>query len=285
VEILTDLADDGLDTPDVGSWTLEKLRPHAYYARLFATAMKPPKWHQLCYIGLCSGSGRARLRDSGQIVETAAMTVLRLPDPFTKYIFCDQDEAKLAALRERAEPLREERKLEVAYIHGDINDDIKSIEREIPTYSKSNTLLTFAFLDPFATNIRFEAIRRLSDRRAVDWLILLALSVDARRNLRSYLAPESSRLDEFFGDPYWRAAWAVAKQSGMEVTAFLATHFARQMEGIGYLPTELKEMRPVRSSRRNLALYFLAFFSKKELGKTFWREAQIRTAEQYGLGL
>jgi three-Cys-motif partner protein len=285
MEILTNLEHDGLDTPDVGSWALEKLRPHAYYARLFATAMKPPKWDQLCYIGLCSGSGRARLRDTGQIVETAAMTVLRLPDPFTKYIFCDQDAAKLDALRERAEPLRGARGFEIAYIRGDLNDNIGSIEREIPSYSKSNTLLTFAFLDPFATNIRFEAIRRLSERRAVDWLILLPLSVDARRNLRSYMAPESFRLDEFLGDPHWRDAWGAAKQSGMDITAFLATHFARRMTGIGYLATELREMRSVRSDRRNLALYFLAFFSKDELGKKFWREAQDRTADQYGLGL
>jgi len=46
------------------------------------------------------------------------------------------------------------------------------------------------------------------------------------------------------------------------------------MEGLGYLPTELHEMRPIKDDGGRV-LYHLALFSKSEKAKHFW-EAGIK---------
>ena len=92
--------DDGLPIPEVGPWALEKYRRVWYYDQIFSTGMKT-RWHQRIYIDLFSGPGFARIRGSGQIVAGSPMLSLRVKDRFTKYIFCEENEAFLAALRRR----------------------------------------------------------------------------------------------------------------------------------------------------------------------------------------
>lgn len=89
---------DAHHLPDIARHSIEKIRRHDYYAALFAAAMRR-KWRHLVYIGLYAGAGRARLKDSGEIVETTALSVVRLG--FTKYIFVDSDRECIDALRHR----------------------------------------------------------------------------------------------------------------------------------------------------------------------------------------
>src|SRR4029077_4567853 len=82
-DFLRNLPDDELYLPSIKEHSLEKIRRHNYYARMFATSMKN-KWPQRAYVGLYSGAGRARIEGTGEIIETTALSALRLADPFTK---------------------------------------------------------------------------------------------------------------------------------------------------------------------------------------------------------
>jgi hypothetical protein len=82
--------DDGLYLPEIRPHSLEKIRRHDYYAALFSKAMAK-KWPRRAYMGLYAGAGRARVKGTGEIVETSALNVLRQEVPFIDYIFLDKD--------------------------------------------------------------------------------------------------------------------------------------------------------------------------------------------------
>lgn len=276
------LDDDGLPSPSVGRWALTKYEVHARYAHMFSTGMKN-EWPQRCYLGLCTGPGRSRLRTTGEIVESSAMTALRLPDPFTKYIFCDEDETALDALRRRVS--RIDRDSDISWVQGDVNDKVEEILDQMPRYSSGNRLLSLCFLDPYATNIRFETIRELGSRYIMDFLMVLPLGMDARRNLRRYMKPGRTRIDGFLGDPDWREKLKDARAQGENSIHFLARRFSEQMAELGYEETAPREMMPIRSTEKNLNLYLVGLFTRNPRGKDFWRKTVSGARPQRSFGL
>jgi hypothetical protein len=56
------------------------------------------------------------------------------------------------------------------------------------------------------------------------------------------------------------------------------------MEGLGYLPTPLYKMKRVRSDEKNLPLYYIALFSRKELAYKFWDDVLKYHTDQMSLG-
>jgi hypothetical protein len=70
----------------------------------------------------------------------------------------------------------------VDFVPGDCNEKVGEILSAIPAHSKKHTVLSFCFVDPWDIGIRFSTIERLS-QRFVDFLVLLALYMDANRNV------------------------------------------------------------------------------------------------------
>src|SRR5260370_781510 len=175
--------DDGLLTNPIGPWAEDKYRYVGMYAELFATGMKN-RWPRRVYLDLFSGPGYSRVRDTGRIVLGSSMIALTLPDPFDAYVFADENTAALEALRLRVGRL--ERQYMVTYIPGDANAAVGRILEAIPGEASRKTL-SFCFLDPYKLNVHFETVRRIAEGRAVDFLILLALYVDANRNVQWYV--------------------------------------------------------------------------------------------------
>ena len=176
--MLRKLPDDGLFLHTIKHHSLDKIARHDYYAHVFATAMKG-KWPQRAYIGLYSGSGRARLDDTGEIVETTALGAIRAP--FTHYIFVDEDPQSTTALDARIRSASPTANATV--ITGDVNHVLPRIKKALPRFSKASGLISFCFVDPFAANIRFSTIRALTAFK-MDFLILLMLGRDVRTNFK-----------------------------------------------------------------------------------------------------
>lgn len=270
---LPDAPDDGLPTPEVGEWGVEKYLRVWMYDEIFSKSQKE-KWSRV-YVDLFAGAGYALLKESGRRVLSSAMLALHVPHRFDRYVLCEANPELMAALRERV--ARAAPEAHVVFLEGDANQIAQSILREIPSDS-----LAFCFVDPFGTNIRLNTIRVLAARR-IDFLILLALGMDANRNKEIYRSEESTRLDEFLGDLAWRERWAAEEKIGGRFQRFLAREYAGAMRSLGYLETALDEMHPVKD--RGRLLYHLAFFSKSELAKRFWNDVRKYTDEQTGLAL
>jgi three-Cys-motif partner protein len=139
--------------------------------------------------------------------------------------------------------------------------------------------LSFCFVDPYDISIKFSTIQRLSSY-FMDFLFLLAIHMDANRNLEPYLSPTNCKIEEFLGLPDWRERWRIAEGQGTRFPRFLAEVYGGQMETLGYLPTLWGKMKQVRSDEKNLPLYRLALFSRNPLAHQYWDEVLRYSSDQ-----
>lgn len=260
------ISQDDLICPEVGSWTEEKHRHVSIYATQFATGMKD-SWDELVYLELHAGAGISRIRGTSRLILGSPLRALSLKDPFDKYVFCEEDEEKLEALKHRVRKYAPH--ANVAYVHGDCNEVTGLILKEIPIGSKQRTVLSLCFADPFDISLKFNALRNLSFR-FIDFLVLLALHSDANRAYKRYVMEDANKVDDFLDSNTWRERWRVAEGHGVSFPRFLAEEFALSMHRLGYIRTPIDKMKLVRSDEKNLPLYYIAPFSRNELAYKFW---------------
>src|SRR5688572_18401858 len=94
--------DDGLITPEIGIWSIQKYKLMGMYCDIFTTGMKN-NWKQLVYIDLFAGAGYAKIKNENTILKTSSLIAGAVPYKFTKYIIAEKDSEKLSALQKRME--------------------------------------------------------------------------------------------------------------------------------------------------------------------------------------
>lgn len=268
-------SDDGLMSPNVHRWAEEKYRLVSMYGELFANGMKN-RWDKRVYLDLYSGAGIAHVEGTSTFLKGSPLLALGVSAPFDKYIFCEADHDNMAALRKRCENLAPSAGIE--FIEGDCHDEVDTICGAIPKASLGNTVLSLCFVDPFDFGIKFDDIRRLSTY-FMDFLILLAIGMDANRNYDHYVDGDSPKIDVALGNTEWRQRWRQYTRR-QDFRAFLAAEFACSMEGLGYLHQEVHQMKLVRSDEKNLPLYYLALFSRHQMAYKFWDEVLKYSTDQ-----
>jgi three-Cys-motif partner protein len=264
------IENDGLHIPEVGIWAKEKYGLVQTYCSLFTRSMKPPKWQSLVYIDLFAGAGYARIKETSEIVATSALLAVDIPDRFNRYIFCDIDRDNNEALQKRVSRLYPE--IDTRFLCCDVNDAVPDIFANIPSASKDFKVLAFCFVDPFKLdNLAFTTIEKLSSR-FIDFLVLVPTDMDANRNVAPYTAPNSETVARFTGRPDWRTRWNTLtnRQFGL----FVLEEFSAHMQELQYKPQQMDESVLVRNYQKNAPLYRLAFYSRHDLGKKFWKETK-----------
>jgi three-Cys-motif partner protein len=269
--------DDDLITPDVGAWAEEKHRLVSLYSTLFSSGMKA-KWKKRVYVELYAGAGYSRIRGTSKIILGSPLLALKVNDPFDKYVFCEEQRNNISALKTRSERIAPA--ANIAYVKGDCNKRTSEILAEIPEGSSSDTTLSLCFADPFDISLEFGTIRTLASARYVDFLILLALGMDANRNYEHYLKEDADKVDKFLGSKSWRERWATAQWDAVKFTRFLADEFTKSMATLSYIPPPHYTMKEVRSHEKNLALYRLALFSRNERAYQFWGQVLKYSTDQ-----
>lgn len=260
--------DDGRLVRTVGDWGAQKYLLALRYAEIVTTAMKG-KWSR-AYIDLFCGSGLVRLEDSREVVPGSPLLALSVAHPFDRYIFCDKDPNNIAVLRERVQEIAPA--ADVTYFTGDANERAREIGAMIPR----RDWLSLCFADPYKLNIRFDTLRTLATGgRAIDFIVLLAMHMNAQRFMRHlYLRPEDRTIEQFVGDPEWRIEWAEAERRGWSPVRFLTDKYMQQMARIDFRGTSVDNLAQVRSHRKGKnRLYYLAFFSRHPRGMDFWQKA------------
>lgn len=271
MEELSIIEDDGLITPEIGSWGEDKYRLIAFYSSLFAKSMRS-KWECLVYIDLFSGAGRSRIRGTRRIVNSSPLRVLGLPDKFDHYIFCEKKPKTCEALKKRIE--RDFPDTNTYVIDGDANQKVNEILAKMPSFKKSYRVLALCFADPYAlNNLRFATIRELATRY-MDFLVLIPSGMDAHRFESIYVKPDNHTIDEFLGDFKWREAWKVAQKKGTPFERFMVEALGKAMEALGYLTPGFEDTKLMRSDDKNLLLYRLVLYSRHKIAKEFWSQAK-----------
>ena len=256
------VANDDLFTPEIGEHSLKKIHGHNRYCRMFTTAMRD-KW-QMSYVGLYAGAGRARVKTTKEIVETSALGALRQPHLFDKYVLVDKDTKCTNALATRCRLVQPSANVEI--ISKDVNVSVEDVRSKLPSGNRS---LTFCFVDPFNIKLQFETIKRLSDLK-IDFLVLLMLGNDVRRNFAPYYRATSTRIASFINCPDWRREY---KDDG-DPLRFVWTKFDAAMQGLGY-PSTKNLTYQVNVTGMGVLLYLLAFYSKNDAGLRLWERALV----------
>jgi|SRR5579859_1304175 len=271
--------DDGLITPEVGGWAETKYRLLALYYELFSTGMKN-KWDQRVYMDLYAGAGYSRIQGTSRFLKASPAIALTIPHLFDKYIFCEESKDLLDALKTRAQRIAPE--ANVAYIAGNCDAEIERIYKEIPKASSTNRVLSLCLVDPFDFGLKFDTLRRLSTV-FIDFVVLLAIGMDANRNYELYVEGNSTKIDAALGNTEWRERWKAGGLKRSDFRPFLAAEFCRSMESLGYLRKPLDRMKLVRSLEKNLPLYYLALFSRSETAFNFWDDVLKYSTDQQQL--
>jgi three-Cys-motif partner protein len=268
VPIIT-VEDDGLIIPEVGVWGETKYKLVGGYCEIFSTGMKN-KWGKLVYIDLFAGAGYAKIKGTNRILKSSALIALSVNHQFDKYIFCEESEEKLNALKIRVE--KEFPEADVEYVLGDSNKNIDEILSKVPKHSVNESVLRFCFVDPFSLNLNFETIERLSKVGKVDFLILLALLMDANRNFIYYIEENSTKIDKFIKNTNWRQPFKNGEIHSSDFIKYLSDQYDLNMKALGYV--EPVDKHRVKIDDKNIPLYYLAFYSKNPKGNEFYKKVE-----------
>jgi len=270
---------DGLVAPEVGEWSRQKNLRLWNYLGIFTTGMKKVQDYRV-YVDLFAGAGKNRVRGTDEWLLGSPVLALSVRDPFDRLIFCEKDPGKAAALETRANQMRPDG---VHVLNLDANtDDISRVAELIP----GGKTLTFCFVDPYDIDFNFAQLERLTRNRRMDVLILLAVQMDARRNLATYVKDGNEKIGRLLGRSDWRDDWKAAESDGIPFARWLTSAFTSSMLRIGYVRPKDGDMQTVTlRDASNVGLYYLAFYSKHPLGYKFWREAVKGATAQTSLGL
>lgn len=279
-DVLKEIEADGLHSPEVGAWMEDKHRLLVLYASVFLRSMRD-RWETLVYLDLFAGAGHCRPRGKQRHFRASPLAVLALDQAFDKYIFCESDPEKAAALTKRAN--RDAPKRRVAVVQGDANEEVDAVLSEVPVADRGSRVLSLCFLDPYKLkNLRFETIRRLSERY-MDFLILIPSGMDANRARHPYTRAADPTLDNFLGSTAWRERWGAIESSKASFERFVVEEMALSMATLGYLDPGLENAAMVRSDEKNLLLYRLVLYSRHPLARKFWSQTQKYTNPQIGM--
>jgi len=267
--------DDGLLIPnDLGPWTEDKFDLIRLYCHIFSSAMKN-KWTRV-YVDLYAGSGLCQIEGRSQVLLGSPLIALSVDAPFDRYIFCESDLGRFSALKTRVE--RSYPQHTIHLIPGRFEEHTDQICSLIPDKS-----LALCFVDPFDCDFNIDDLKTISkSARGVDFLCLLALQMDAKRNVQNYLQPDS-KIDRMIGNTTWRARWNSRADIHEDFAKFLAVEFARSMSEVGYLETPLHQMKAVKTHDKNVPLYYIAMFSKHPRAYDLWKKVLISSTPQRSL--
>jgi three-Cys-motif partner protein len=271
--------DDGLLCGPVHHWAEDKYRLLDLYCRLFSSGMKN-KWDERVYIDLYAGGGFSHIQGTRTFLKGSPIIALTVPCPFDKYIFCEEDEARLTALRTRVGRIAPS--ANVSYVLGSCDVKVDEIRKAIPMWSPRNRVLSLCVVDPFDFSIKFTTLKKLADVY-VDFVVLLATGMDANRNQDHYVEGGSPKIDEALGNTEWRERWKTPRTVGKSFSQFLAAEFSRSMESLGFVPTPLNRMKLVKMDEKNVPLYYLALFSKNKVAHKFWDQVLKYGTDQRSL--
>jgi hypothetical protein len=131
----------GLLAATVGAWAEDKYLHVEHYARMFARSMKA-KWDCRAYLELFSGPGRALVKGTRRIIDTAPLRVLMLAPGFDLHVCSEIDRVALEALESRCRSLKPD--AQWVFVLGDVNETWPTLLDHVRRSAGHGTSLTFS---------------------------------------------------------------------------------------------------------------------------------------------
>ncbi|MFC1999760.1 three-Cys-motif partner protein TcmP [Chloroflexota bacterium] len=141
----------------VNPWTFKKLDILEEYLAAYVTATKKAWGQGIHYIDLFAGCGENEDKRTGTKRKGSPLLALGLQPGFHGYHFVEEKKEYLESLREHIAEYPVEIQRRVKIYPGDCNSEVNQVLTNIPQESP-----TFAFLDPYATELHWATIERLA---------------------------------------------------------------------------------------------------------------------------
>lgn len=255
--------DDNLIREVVGPWASEKherLKKYIDISKNVRQKFLTGPAGEASFIDLFSGTGRARIRDTKEVIDGSCVAAWKMSatggKPFTKVAIADIDAEILDAAESRLRILR----APVTAYSGTAETICEKVVANLNPHG-----LHIAFLDPYNLNaIPFSLLQVLARVKRIDLLIHFSVN-DLQRNLSKYLLQESSPLDRFA--PGWRDRVRAGDQSRMR--AEILEYWKQLLLTLKLRTTEAMEL--VRGPE-NQRLYWLALVAHDEKALEFWKK-------------
>ena len=209
-----DISDEKQSPEFGGPWTRKKLDILESYLNAYTTALKGQPFN-LMYIDAFAGTGLIEVpqndddEDKRNFISGSAERAIRISDKaFDKLIFVEQNTKRCEEL-EKLRSLHHDRNIEVK--NSDANHFLRNLRED---WRKWRGVL---FLDPFATEVEWSTIEKISSFEALDTWILFPVSSIARilptSRMPEDIEPKwANRLTKIYGGDSWRALYKEAPQ-------------------------------------------------------------------------
>lgn len=251
------------DIEEVGRWALDKHRCLCRYIDISRYARgKFLQGAGATYIDLFCGAGRARVRETNEIIDGSAIVAwkqsVKGKFPFSKVYIADIDADKRRLCAEYLRSLG----APVVELDGDAVTAATALMQIL-----NSEALHFAFLDPYSLSaLDFRIIKTLASFKRMDMLIHIS-AMDMQRNVPHNLSGEQESFDAFA--PGWRDCMdRFASQH--EVRRQLLEYWRSLVAAAGSWPsTEIKLI----TGEKNQRLYWLLLAARHDLAHKFWKIA------------
>jgi three-Cys-motif partner protein len=261
----TEPDNDGLAVQCVGAWTREKhdiLQRYIAATRAVRAKFLPPGRGGAAFIDLFAGPGRARVRQTREVVDGSPLIALQHAEHgFSRVVLCEADAENAAALRGRTANWAGR----VVIEPGDCNEVIDKLASQVPTYG-----LNLALIDPFSLKaLHFATVAKLAAFQRMDLIVFFPVW-QIRRFLDVHRKMYGPWLTRALGTDEWQRVLRRFSDAPQLIPLFhrqLQTQFS-------YTP-ENTYSAPIRGDNRT-ALYHLVFASKNPRGDRIWESVTRR---------
>ena len=182
---------------NLGAWTLLKEMALAYYAPTYLTILRKYKYiKQINYLDMFAGSGVVGIEGLSKYYLGSPLVIKKtINKSFDNYYFIEEG-------HDKAEQLKRLLPEDNCFVEqGDAN---QVIDRILPKLS-GNEKHTLIFIDPFAMEVEFETVKKLSKIKC-DLIITVSTEEILRAVKQGLNNPNwnTSKVDHFFGDKEWK---------------------------------------------------------------------------------
>ena len=201
-KVINSLDHDPIPTFRPGAWTMLKEMLLAYYAPNYLRILRNQDWvNRLIYIDMFSGSGIIGIEGLKKYYLGSPLIITHCigDQKFDGYYFMDNEKAKLDQLGIVLNATRKEDHTDLRL--GDCNATIGGIINELGEYGTHSLI----FIDPFATEIKFDTIRTLGSIGCD--LVVTVATEEIYRSVKQWANNPSwntDALDAFFGNSGWK---------------------------------------------------------------------------------
>ncbi len=254
---------------EIGPWSKIKLDILREYASAYTTILsKQPDIKRFIYIDAFAGSGRHRLRSTGEFIEGSPANALNVIPSFDEFHFIDLSPQRVQQLEELSRD-----RSNVHVYQGDCNQIL--LRDVLPRCRYEDFARGLCLLDPYGLHVDWSVLHKAGRMKSVE-IFYNFMVMDANmnvlwRNPDRVPSQHIARMNAAWGDESWRAA-AYTRTPGLfgdiEEKASnerLAEAFRRRLHevaGFQYVP----EPVAMRNST-GAVVYYLYFASPNKNGK------------------